>query len=419
MQESADEWNNEVVQPMDTRSLFHIPSKNGKELIYFCGNSLGLQPKTTSTALSKVLQEWQQLAVDGWWEAKPAWLELNKATKSTTASIVGALQEEVVTMNSLTVNVHLLLASFYNPQKQKNKVLVEADLFPSDLYALQSHLKSRNLDPDENIIKVSPRSGQHILHTEDVIDAISQHADELALIWWSGVNYKTGQYYNLAEISRCANELDITIGLDLAHAAGNVPLHLHDWGVDCATWCTYKYLNAGPGAVSQVFVHSKHHEKMPALTGWWGVAREEQFLMKDRFVPASGADAYQVSTSNILSVTSLRASLELFDQVGINSIIKRNRILSSSLVEGVKRIGSRYPNQNIQLLTPENESDRGAQVSISFGSQGKALFEYLIDNGVVVDWREPDIIRVAPCGWYNNVAEISSFLKIMEGFFLQ
>jgi len=393
-----------------TRSLFNLPEEQGKSLIYFCGNSLGLQLKSTSESINRVLHEWQSLGVEAWWQGSPPWLQLNQELKKSTAAIVGSLPEEVVTMNSLTINMHLLLASFYKPQDRKRKVLIESDLFPSDLYALQSHLTNKNIAFEENVIRVSPRTAEFTLRTEDVLASIERHADELAMVWWSGINYKTGQYYELKRIAETAQKYGITVGLDLAHAVGNVPLQLHDWGIDCATWCTYKYLNGGPGAVAQAFIHKNHYDQPPALTGWWGVDSKAQFLMQDEFIPARGADAYQISTSNILSMAALHASLSTIDEIGIDRIFQKQIALSTYLIEALNHLADILPTSQIGIITPESSSDRGAQISISFGQYGKEVFRSLSNSGVVVDWREPNIIRVAPSGLYNTYTEIFEFI---------
>ena len=391
------------------RDQFHIPQRDGEPITYLCGNSLGLQPTTARTTLEQELNTWQNLGVEGWFEgpegAEHTWLGYHTTCKSALAQIVGAELAEVCPMNALTVNLHLLLASFYRPNEKKFKILTIKGDFPSDQYALETHVTHHGLQPDTAIIEIAPRSdrnaGPQLIHTTDIQHAIAEHADSLAVIWMSGLNYYTGQLYNMAAIAETARRHCIPVGFDLAHAIGNVPLRLHDWGVDFATWCSYKYLNSGPGAVSGVFVHQKHHDQnMTRLAGWWGYREDKRFEMTPGFLPASGADGWQVSTPNILALALHRAAISITAEAGMAALRQKSERLTGFLEYVLA------PFNDIQILTPDDPNQRGCQLSLLVRKNGRALFNYLTKQGVIGDWREPDCIRLAPAPLYNTFGEV-------------
>ncbi|AUD01076.1 kynureninase [Spirosoma pollinicola] len=397
------------------RDRFHIPQRNGHDLIYLCGNSLGLQPKTARAALEKELTTWQNLGVEGWFDvteaAEQPWLGYHATCKEALAQIVGSEPAEVCPMNALTVNLHLLLASFYKPDSpslgestpgtKKYKILTIKGDFPSDQYALETQVKLHGYRAADAIIEIAPRPDDGLIHTTDIQLAIAEHVDSLAVIWMSGLNYYTGQVYNMAAIAETARKYRIPIGFDLAHAIGNVPLRLHEWGVDFATWCSYKYLNGGPGAVSGVFVHQKHHDQLlPRLAGWWGYREDKRFDMAPGFLPAPGADGWQVSTPNILALSLHRAAIAITAEAGIVAIRQKSEKLTGFLEFVLS------PFHDIQILTPDDPNQRGCQLSLIVRKNGKALFNYLAEQGIIGDWREPDCIRLAPTPLYNTFEEV-------------
>ncbi|SFC90598.1 kynureninase [Spirosoma endophyticum] len=402
------------------RDRFHIPKRDGQPLIYLCGNSLGLQPKTARDALNRELNTWQNLGVEGWFDqpeaAEQPWLSYHATCKDALAHIVGAEPSEVCPMNALTVNLHLLLASFYKPTEKKFRILTIKGDFPSDQYALETQVKHHGLDVAKTIIEIAPQddgeSTLGLIHTTDIQKAIVEHADSLAVIWMSGLNYYTGQVYNMAAIAETAKLHCIPIGLDLAHAIGNVPLRLHDWDVDFATWCSYKYLNGGPGAVSGVFVHQKHHDQnLPRLAGWWGYREDRRFDMTPGFLPASGADGWQVSTPNILALALHRAAISITAEAGLVALRQKSEQLTGFLEYVLT------PFDEIQLLTPDDPNQRGCQLSLLVRKKGKALFTYLTEQGIIGDWREPDCIRLAPTPLYNTFEDVWQVGEALRKFF--
>lgn len=398
------------------RDRFHIPQRNGKPLIYLCGNSLGLQPKSAHEALNRELNTWQNLGVEGWFEqaegADYPWLSYHKACKESLAHIVGAESAEVCPMNALTVNLHLLLASFYRPTEKKFKILTIDGDFPSDQYALETHIKHRGLSPSEVLIEIAPRPDDGLIHTTDIQKAIAEHADSLALIWMSGLNYYTGQVYNIDAIAQTAQRYCVPIGFDLAHAIGNVPLRLHEWGVDFATWCSYKYLNGGPGAVSGIFVHQKHHDQnLPRLAGWWGYGEDRRFEMMPGFLPAPGADGWQVSTPNILALALHRSALSITAEAGMVALRQKSERLTGYLEYMLT------PFDEIQILTPDDPNQRGCQLSLLTPKRGKELFAFLTEQGIIGDWREPDCIRLAPTPLYNTFEEVWQVGEALKTFY--
>lgn len=398
----------------DYRNRFHIPSANGKSLIYFCGNSLGLQPKSTRAYLEQELTDWQNLGVEGHLHAKNPWLYYHHFLTDATARLVGAKPIEVVVMNSLTVNLNLLMISFYSPTAKRNKIMMEYMAFPSDQYAVENQVKFHGYNPNDAIIELMPREGENCIRTADILAKIDEHKDELALIMIGGVNYYTGQLFDMATITSHAKNCssDIVVGYDLAHATGNVKMDLHDWNVDFATWCSYKYLNSGPGGTSGVFVHEKHAENnlLPRLSGWWGNDESTRFKMQKGFIPQQGAAGWQMSNAQVLSMAAHRASLAIFDEVGMDKLIAKSKLLTGYL-EFLLLNGKR---KDFKIITPEDVAQRGCQLSIVMNENGKKTFDALTQNGVIADWREPDVIRVAPVPLYNTFEDVYRFAEIFH-----
>jgi len=389
----------------DFRDQFHIPQRNGNDLIYLCGNSLGLQPKTARAALDHELQTWQHLGVEGWFESlhetTPSWLSYHKRCQEPLAQIIGATPIEVCPMNALTVNLHLLMESFYQPQGAKTNILTIAGDFPSDQYALETHIRSRGLDPDTTLIEIAARE-DGLIYTADSQAAIATNADTLALVLMSGLNYYTGQVYDMRAITQTAHEHGLLVGFDLAHAIGNVPLQLHDWDVDFATWCSYKYLNGGPGAVSGVFVHERHHTGLvPRLAGWWGYHESKRFQMTKGFIPMEGAAGWQLSTPNILALSVHKAAIDITAEAGMAALRQKSEQLTGYLDFVLKPFAD-----SIRVLTPSEPAQRGCQLSLLVKQNGKVLFTYLTEQGIIGDWREPDCIRLAPTPLYNTFSDV-------------
>jgi len=397
------------------RDEFHIPLHEGKQVIYFTGNSLGLQPKGTENAILTELKDWATHGVEGHFRATHPWFSYHEWFAGPAARLVGALPEEVVVMNQLTSNLHFLLVSFYRPDKKRHKIITEAKAFPSDRYAIESHITFHGFDPATSLIEVSPRAGEHIIREDDVFDAISQHADSLALVFIGGVNYYSGQVFPMAEISAHAHEAGAICGFDLAHAAGNIQLKLHDWDVDFAAWCSYKYLNSGPGGVAGAFVHKKHafSSHLPRFAGWWGHDKKRRFLMEPEFVPIPGAEGWQVSNAPVLSMAAHKAALEIFDRAGMEALSSKGLALSGFLLQLLDQINREF-GEALEVITPKEDSRRGCQVSMLVKKSGRNLFDKLTERGVVADWREPDVIRVAPVPLYNSFGDVFSFYRILR-----
>ena len=398
------------------RSEFHIPQVNGKEAIYFTGNSLGLQPKTTRQQVLDELEAWEKLGVEGHFHAeKRPWFYYHHFSKDALSRIAGATPLEVVSMNQLTPNLHLLMVSFYRPTQSRFKIIAEAGAFPSDQYALESQIRFHGFDPDTALIELKPRLGEHALRTEDIIQTIEANAETLALVMMGGVQYYTGQFFDLQAITEAGHRAGATVGFDLAHAMGNVPLQLHDWQVDFAVWCSYKYLNSGPGSVSGIFVHEKHaHNKdLPRFAGWWGYNEKKRFLMEKGFDPMPGADGWQLSNVNVLSTAAHLAALEIHDRVGMTALRQKSLKLTGYLAFLISKISG---DQGVfEIITPQNEEERGCQLSIFCHKNGKKMFEQLTKGGVIADWREPNVIRVAPVPLYNTFEDVYQFAAILKG----
>ncbi len=395
------------------REQFLFPQHDGKNCLYFCGNSLGLQPKTTRNYLLKELDHWAEYGVEGHFEGEMPWMYYHKFFAEQAARLVGAKASEVVIMNTLTTNLHLMMVSFYRPTKQRYKILMEGGAFPSDQYAMESQARFHGFDPEKTIIEIHPRAGEHNLHTEDILKAIEEHGDELALVMMAGVNYYTGQWYDMQAISKAAHEAGAHVGFDLAHATGNVPMELHQWGVDFAVWCSYKYLNSGPGGPSGVFVHEKHgnNPDLPRFAGWWGHDESERFLMKKGFIPMKGAAGWQLSNAQIFSMAAHKASLEIFDKVGMKALREKSILLTNYMAFLLEELNKK--GHTFKVITPEKSQDRGCQLSILTGDNGKKIHFYLTNKGVICDWREPNVIRVASIPLYNSFRDVYEFCKLL------
>mgnify|MGYP001275178207 CR=1 FL=1 len=395
------------------RNRFIFPQHQGKNKLYFTGNSLGLQPQNAKEALEQELNDWGNFGVDGHFEAKNPWFSYHEMFKPKLAQVVGAKAEEVTAMGGLTSNLHLLMVSFFRPSGKKTKILCEGKAFPSDQYALESQLKFHGLDVEENLIELFPRDGEHHLREEDILKTIEDHADELALIMIGGVNYYTGQVMPMESIARMANDKGIIVGFDCAHAAGNVKMQLHNWGVDFAAWCSYKYLNSGPGSTAGIFVHEKHAEddNLPRFAGWWGTPPEDRFLMKKGFKADYGADGWQLSNAPVLAMAVQNASLDIYLEAGQERLIKKQKELTAYLNFILSDLSDKHENVEFEIITP---NERGSQLSILTHGSGKELFNYLSENGLVADWREPNVIRLAPVPLYNSFEDVYQLGQLIE-----
>ena len=396
------------------REQFYIPVINGNECIYFTGNSLGLQPKTTQDYVVNELEDWANFGVEGHFHATNPWFSYHEIFPQQVAKIVGALPEEVVVMNQLTVNLHLLMTTFYRPTKERFKIICEAKAFPSDQYAFESQVKLHGVNPDEAIIEVKPREGEYSIRTEDIIATIEKHSSSIALVLFSGVNYYTGQVFDMPSITKAAHNIGAYCGFDLAHAAGNIELHLHDWNVDFACWCSYKYLNSGPGGVAGAYIHQKHftNKSLQRLAGWWGQNKTNRFKMEKGFDPIETAEGWQLSNAPILSMAAHKASLDIFEDAGIENLVAKGKQLSDYLFFIIEELNSTLTKKAIEIITPKNE--KGCQVSMLMLQKGKEVFEALKQNGVLADWREPNVIRIAPVPLYNTFKEIYHFGEIVK-----
>lgn len=403
---------NSVNSVRNFRSRFHIPKRaDGSEVIYLTGNSLGLQPKTTRKYIEEELEDWERLGVEGHLHARHPWLPYHEFVTEPMARVVGALPSETVVMNSLTVNLHLMMVSFYRPSGIRRKIVIERGAFPSDQYAVESQLRFHGSD-STNLIELSPREGESTLRTEDIIETIEQNGDEIALVMLGGVNYYTGQAFDMKAITAAGHRVGATVGFDLAHAAGNLELHLHDWDVDFAVWCSYKYLNAGPGGIAGAFIHERHARAFdrPRFAGWWGHNKQTRFLMGPDFDPLPGAEGWQLSNPPIFQLAALRASLEIFDEAGMSNL----RAASVELTGHLEKLLRSIENDRISIITPSDPAQRGCQLSIRVEDADKSLFDAITARGVIADWREPDVIRVAPVPLYNNMDDIEGFAEILK-----
>ncbi len=395
------------------RDQFHIPrDANGKPLIYMTGNSLGLQPKHTKSYVNQELEDWANLGVEGHFEAKNPWLPYHEFLTNTMAKVVGAKPIEVVVMNTLTTNLHFLMVSFYKPTKQRYKILIESDAFPSDKYAVESQLRHHGFDHKDGLVLWKPRAGEDLLNYKDLEGILEEQGDEIALIMVGGVNYYTGQYLNLHKITQLGHKHGCVVGFDCAHGAGNVALNLHDSGADFAAWCTYKYLNSGPGSLAGIFVHEKHAYKkdLNRFTGWWSHNKKTRFNMRHEFDQLPGAEGWQLSNPPILSMAAIKASLDIFNDVGMEKLIKKSKRLTGYFEFLLKKLGE----NTIRIITPSDPNERGCQLSIQVLNANKALHDKLSKAGVISDWREPDVIRCAPVPLYNSYKDVYMLVEKLK-----
>lgn len=398
------------------RSAFYIPQQEGKDVIYFTGNSLGLQPKRTAQYVQQELEDWARLGVEGHFHARNPWMPYHEILTNQIASVVGGKISEVVAMNQLTVNLHLLMVTFYRPTTERYKIICEAKAFPSDQYALESQVRYHGFTPEEAIIEIGPRVGESTIREEDIFAAIEQHKDQLALVLIGGVNYYTGQVFDMPAITKAGHLAGAIVGFDLAHAVGNIELHLHDWGVDFATWCSYKYLNSGPGGVSGIYIHESHatNTSLPRFAGWWGYEKDTRFKMDKGFKAIPTAEGWQLSNAPILSMAAHKASLDVFEEAGWDQIHIKRKLLSGYTHFLMQQINALQPEPLIQILTPADEARRGCQVSLLMLKNGKSVFDALTKQGVIADWREPNVIRIAPVPLYNSYEDVWRFTEIIK-----
>ncbi len=395
------------------RSQFHIPKdKNGNDWLYFTGNSLGLQPKTTQAYIQQELDDWANLGVEGHFEAKNPWLPYHEFLTTSMAKIVGAKPIEVVIMNTLTTNLHLLMVSFYQPTKTKYKIVIESDAFPSDKYAVESQLDFHGFDSKNDLILWKPREGEDLLRIEDLATILEVQGDEIALLLIGGVNYYTGQYLDLKEIATLGHAKGCMVGIDLAHGAGNIQPNLSDSGIDFAAWCTYKYLNSGPGSLGGLFVHEKHahNKKLKRFAGWWNHNKETRFNMRQPFDVMAGAEGWQLSNPPILSMAAIRASLDLFNEVGMDALQKKSKKLTGYFEFLINALDNDY----IKIITPANPKERGCQLSVQVANADKNLHKKLTEAHIITDWREPDVIRCAPVPLYNTFQDVYKMVEKLK-----
>jgi len=395
------------------RDKFYIPRQaDGEDVIYLTGNSLGLQPKTVRGYIEQELKDWEKLGVEGHFNAKNPWMPYHEFVTKQMANVVGARAVETVVMNSLTVNLHLLLVSFYRPTNERHKIVIEANAFPSDQYAVQSQIKFHGFDFKDSLIELKPRDNETLLRIEDIEETLLENGDSIALILLGGVNYYTGQAFDIKRIVEIGHKIGALVGFDLAHAAGNIELNLHDWNADFAAWCSYKYLNSGPGGIAGIFVHERHAENfdLPRFTGWWGHDKETRFLMGSDFVPIKGAEGWQLSNPPILQLAVLKASLDIFEEAGMGNLFEKSKRLTGFL----EYLLGEIDDERISVITPSNTEERGCQLSIRVRNADKNLFKAISDKGVIADWREPDVIRVAPVPLYNSFTDVFKFAEILK-----
>jgi len=396
------------------REQFHIPTHGDREQLYFCGNSLGLQPKAVRAALIDELDDWASLGVEAHFQGKHPWMPYHGFVRDTLAGCVGAQPGEVVAMNSLSVNLHLLMVSFYRPTAQRPAILIEAGAFPSDRYAVESQIRSHGFDPATALIELEGDEPNGTISMAAIERTLAEHGERIALILWPGVQYRTGQAFDLTEIARLGHAKGCMVGFDLAHAAGNLPLQLHDSGADFAAWCSYKYLNSGPGAIAGAFVHERHaHSDRPRFAGWWGHDQATRFKMGPEFVPTPGADGWQLSNPPILALAPLRVSLEIFQRATMPALRAKSEKLTAYLESLIRT----RLDDTLKIVTPSEAERRGCQLSlrvIGGRERGRALFEHLMTQGIIGDWREPDVIRISPAPLYNRFSDVLGFVQAVE-----
>lgn len=398
------------------RAEFHIPQHEGRDQAYFCGNSLGLQPKATRQALIDELDDWASLGVEGHFRGRHPWMPYHAFVRDGLAHVAGALPSEVVAMNSLTANLHLMMVSFYRPTRERPAILIEQGAFPSDRYAVESQIRFHGFDPADCLIEVAPDADSGTISMATIARAIDQHRDRLALILWPGVQYRSGETHDLAEIVRLGHAAGAVVGFDLAHGIGNLPLRLHDANADFAVWCSYKYLNSGPGAIAGCFVHERHAlTDRPRLAGWWGHDQATRFKMGPDFVPTPGADGWQLSNPPILALAPLRVSLEIFQRADIARLREKSKAMTAFFAEAIEAVLGTH----LDIVTPRDPERRGCQLSLRVRAgreHGRALFEHLERHGIIGDWREPDVIRVSPTPLYNRYGDVVTLLRGASAF---
>ncbi|MCF8322541.1 MAG: kynureninase [Flavobacterium sp.] len=398
------------------RNEFLFPQHNGKNVIYFTGNSLGLQPKRTKKYVEDVMNDWSNMAVEGHFYAERPWWDYHERFANPLSKLVGAKPSEVTVMNTLTVNLHLLMVSFYRPTKTRYKIICEEKAFPSDQYMFQTQVNFHGYKADDAIVEIKRREGEHNIRLEDIIAKINEVGDQLALVLIGGVNYYTGQVFDMKAITEAGHKIGAMVGFDLAHAAGNIKLELHDWNIDFAAWCSYKYMNSGPGNASGCFVHEKHHanKDLSRFGGWWGHNKERRFIMEPEYNPIVGADGWQISNLPILSLAPYLASVEMFDEVGMEKLIRKRNQLTAYLEFILHEIDKEIDGAEFEIITPANQEERACQLSVFLHGQGRSLFDYLMKNGVITDWREPNVIRFAPAPFYCSYEDMYDFGQILK-----
>jgi len=398
------------------RNEFLFPQHNGKNVIYFTGNSLGLQPKRTKKYVDDVMNDWSNMAVEGHFYAEKPWWDYHERFANPLSKLVGAKPSEVTVMNTLTVNLHLLMVSFYRPTKTRYKIICEEKAFPSDQYMFQTQVNFHGYKADDAIVEIKRREGEHNIRLEDVIAKINEVGDALALVLIGGVNYYTGQVFDMKAITEAGHKIGAIVGFDLAHAAGNIKLELHDWNIDFAAWCSYKYMNSGPGNASGCFVHEKHHSNkdLSRFGGWWGHNKQRRFIMEPEYNPIVGADGWQISNLPILSLAPYLASVEMFDEVGMEKLIRKRNQLTAYLEFILHEIDREIDGTEFEIITPANQEERACQLSVFLHGQGRSLFDYLMKNGVITDWREPNVIRLAPAPFYCSYEDMYDFGQILK-----
>ena len=412
----------EFAKKLDSQDQLHkyqdqfiFPQVNGKKVIYFTGNSLGLQPKRSKEYVDEVMNDWANLAVEGHFYSEKPWWDYHERFANPLSKIVGALPTEVTVMNTLTVNLHLLMVSFYRPTKTRYKIICEEKAFPSDQYMFQSQVHFHGYKPEDAIVEIKRRNGEHNIRLEDVAAKIEEVGEELALVLIGGVNYYTGQVFDMKTITAAGHKAGAYVGWDLAHAAGNIKLELHDWNVDFAAWCSYKYMNSGPGNASGCFIHEKHHNNidLPRFAGWWGHNKERRFKMEPSFDPIRGADGWQISNLPVLSLAPYLAAVEMFDEIGMDVLIKKRDNITSYLEFILHEIDKEVVS-SFEIITPSNPAERASQLSVLLNGEGSSLFDYLMKKGVITDWREPNVIRLAPVPLYTSYEDMYDFGQILK-----
>ena len=412
----------EFAKKLDSQDQLHkyqdqfiFPQVNGKKVIYFTGNSLGLQPKRSKEYVDEVMNDWANLAVEGHFYSEKPWWDYHERFANPLSKIVGALPTEVTVMNTLTVNLHLLMVSFYRATKARDKIICEEKAFPSDQYMFQSQVHFHGYKPEDAIVEIKRRNGEHNIRLEDVAAKIEEVGEELALVLIGGVNYYTGQVFDMKTITAAGHKAGAYVGWDLAHAAGNIKLELHDWNVDFAAWCSYKYMNSGPGNASGCFIHEKHHNNidLPRFAGWWGHNKERRFKMEPSFDPIRGADGWQISNLPVLSLAPYLAAVEMFDEIGMDVLIKKRDNITSYLEFILHEIDKEVVS-SFEIITPSNPAERASQLSVLLHGEGSSLFDYLMKKGVITDWREPNVIRLAPVPLYTSYEDMYDFGQILK-----